>query len=283
MDLKVKVELPQNASTYRVMVNGAEIAVLDYSPLGVRADSAPTVQMVHGFTGSKEDFSLVGPLIAAAGFRVVAYDHRGNHQSSHTPGHYDLAQLAEDVVGINAALGIERPHLLGHSFGGVVTQAAVLAHPDAFASLTLFCSGPGLPLSAGGWVTDMHHFLQGKTMFDAWKFLVENQDHGINYSPDPDIESLRASRWIESDSEAIVEAASILITAADYTDQLAQLEMPMHVVYGEFDDAWALSEQNRLAEVVGGVVSVIPNAGHCPNEERPEETAECLLDYWKAL
>ena len=275
------MDLPPNARTYAVHVNGADLAILDYAPSMGDVDGADVVHLVHGYTGSKEDFSLIGPLLAAAGFRVIAHDHRGNNQSAHTPGHYDLEQLADDVVGIQEALGINRTHLLGHSFGGVVAQAAAIRHPQKVRSLTLFCSGPGAPMSADGWLMVMRDFLIPRTMREAWQFMIDNPDHGINYGPDPDISSMRTQRWINSDAEAIVAAANILRNANDVSAELAGHKV--HVVYGEFDDAWAIDEQIRLGTTVGGVVTVIPDAGHCPNEERPEAAAAALIEYWKSI
>ena len=281
MNLEPLVDLPSNARTYTVNVNGAELALLDYAPTVGDADEAPVVQLVHGFTGSKEDFALIGPLLADAGFRVIAHDHRGNNQSAHTPGHYDLAQLADDVVGIHDALGLKAVHLLGHSFGGVVAQATAVRHPLRLRSLTLMCSGPGMPVGADGWLMVMRDFLIPRTMREAWQYMIDNPEHGINYEPDPDISSLRTQRWINTDSEAIVTAANILRYADDVTAQLAGLRV--HVVYGEFDDAWAIDEQIRLGTTVGGVITMIPDAGHCPNEERPEATAAVLSGYWKSM
>ena len=126
MTLQPKVELPTYASAYTIDINGAQLALLDYAPVA----SHGTVHLVHGFTGSKEDFSALAPLIAEQGYRVIAHDHRGCHQSSHTPGAYSLAQLASDVIAVQRALGLRHVHLLGHSFGGIVARHAALL-PDA--------------------------------------------------------------------------------------------------------------------------------------------------------
>ena len=279
MTLTAKVSLPDYASTYRVPIAGAELAVIDYAPEG----ATQVVHLVHGFTGSKEDFAAIAPLIADAGFRVIAHDHRGCNQSSHTPGDYSLKRLAADVIELEAALGISGAHLLGHSFGGVVAREAAL-HPDStHRSLTLFCTGPAAPNSAGGWLSTMGDFLADKTMTEAWDYMDSHPDHNINFRTDGDPTSLYSSRWRESDSAAIIAQVEILHSVLDRTNELVERGIPVQVVYGQYDDAWPLAEQDRVAAAVGRPSMVIADAGHCPNEERPLETASALIEVWASL
>ena len=106
-----------------------------------------TALLVAGYTGSKEDFApLLAPL-AEAGYRVVALDQRGQYESPgpDDPAAYSVAELGQDVVAVARVLREESGeplHLLGHSFGGLVTRAAVLAEPALFTSFTLLGSGP---------------------------------------------------------------------------------------------------------------------------------------------
>ncbi len=100
--------------------------------------------LVHGYTGSKEDFAEIGPLLAAHGYRVVAFDNRGQHESahSHREDAYTIPSLAGDAIALADHFALERPHLLGHSFGELVAQRAVVMAPSRWTSLTLFCTGP---------------------------------------------------------------------------------------------------------------------------------------------
>ena len=61
------------------------------------------------------------------------------------PAAYSVAELAADVLAVARQLRAESAgplHLLGHSFGGLVARAAVLAEPGLFTSLTLLGCGP---------------------------------------------------------------------------------------------------------------------------------------------
>ena len=106
-----------------------------------------TVLLVPGFTGSKEDFAPLLRPLCAAGYRVVALDQRGQFESPgpDDPARYSVAELGGDLVAVARQLRAEGAtplHLVGHSFGGLVGRAAVLADPPAFSTLTLLGSGP---------------------------------------------------------------------------------------------------------------------------------------------
>ena len=143
-----------------------------------------TVLMVAGYTGSKEDFApLLAPL-ADAGYRVVAIDQRGQYESPgpDDPAAYSVAELGADVLEVARVLKEETGdplHLLGHSFGGLVTRAAVLAEPGLFTSFTLLGSGPAKlggrradlldhlgPLLDAGGVQLVHETLEQVAMTD---------------------------------------------------------------------------------------------------------------------
>jgi pimeloyl-ACP methyl ester carboxylesterase len=114
------------------------IAALQAGP----ADGTP-VLLVPGFTGSKEDFGPLFDPLAAAGLRPVAIDLPGQFESAgpDDPAAYSTDELGAWVRLVAAKLS-GRVHLVGHSFGGLVGRAAVLADPGAFASFVLMDSGP---------------------------------------------------------------------------------------------------------------------------------------------
>ncbi len=81
-------------------------------------------------------------------FRITLFDMRGHGRSSLETTGYHPADLAADLAGVCAALGIERPHVMAHSFGGVAALRWAVETPGALASLvvldTHFCLGRAL-------------------------------------------------------------------------------------------------------------------------------------------
>ena len=278
MAIQSFLPLADNASMHTVISDGVAISYVVWEPTEIRG----YVHLLHGFTGSKEDFWELGSLLSQYGWYTVAHDHRGQHQSQHAPAEtYTLAQLARDARAVQLAVTEEKFHVLGHSFGGLVAQQFALDFPEALASLTLFCSGPAAPHPSIGWLQIMHDFLQGKTLKDAWHLLDSKQYPEVNFTTDGDVSSLMTQRWWASDSHSVRAQAKILLTAQDRTDLLAQLSCPAHVVFGEFDDAWGNDVQIAMAQRIGADVTVIESAGHCPNEEKPQETALVLNALWE--
>src|SRR4051794_38081858 len=122
--------------TRRLATPDGPVAVLD-------AGDGPAVLLVPGYTGTKEDFAPLLPLLAAAGLRAVAMDLPGQYE---TPGPDDPAAYTPEALSrsmLAVAAQLDRPHLVGHSYGGVGSPAAVVAARDAVRSLVLMDSGPG--------------------------------------------------------------------------------------------------------------------------------------------
>src|SRR5262245_5965079 len=94
--------------------------------------------LVHGFTGSRDDFREHVPELARLG-RTLALDQRGHGGTTNSgrAADYTLDGLVADLAGAFDALGIARADLLGHSLGGMVALRFALAHPERLSSLVL--------------------------------------------------------------------------------------------------------------------------------------------------
>jgi pimeloyl-ACP methyl ester carboxylesterase len=257
-----------------VDIQGEKLAVEIYEPEVRIAD----VLLVHGFTGSKEDFNLIGPLLADAGFRVLTFDNRGQHESAHSKREdaYQVQSLARDVIALASSFGFEKPHLLGHSFGGLVSQQAVVDSPESFASLTIFCSGPHYIPNKPDLVATIE-IMKTMSMQDSWDRFKEETDKAL-----PRYE-LYKKRWTASDPRSTHTMALHLQNAQPLIEKLTATNLPFHVIYGENDDAWPLDMQDQMAQDLGAPLTVIADAGHCPNEDQPEDTARVLADFWSKL
>ena len=110
--------------------------------------AAPPLVLIHGFTGHRDDFIGVAPILAH-NRRVLIPDLRGHGDSESKPGAYDWSfkQLVQDIEGFLTALDIERCDLLGHSLGGMVALRCALSFPERFRSLALMCTAPESPKS----------------------------------------------------------------------------------------------------------------------------------------
>jgi proline iminopeptidase len=108
---------------------------------GAQMRERPTIIAMHGGPGADH----VGPKLGLGPLRDVAqlvvYDHRGHGRSDwRTPDEWTLDTWADDVVRLCDALGIERPIVLGNSFGGFVAQRYLARHPGHASKVILYAT-----------------------------------------------------------------------------------------------------------------------------------------------
>ncbi|WP_411102024.1 alpha/beta fold hydrolase [Streptomyces sp. cmx-4-9] len=246
-----------------------------------------TALLVPGFTGSKEDFIALLEPLAAAGYRVVAVDGRGQYES---PGPreeaaYALEELARDLLAQAAALGGGPVHLVGHSLGGLVSRAAVLRDPAPFASLTLLSSGPAAIEEAQQARTKLLVAALealGDDMPALWA-AMRAQDPPEAAGDSPELARFLRERWLATVPEQLMATSRALISEPDRVDELAAVELPKLVLSGTVDYAWPVPLMDDMARRLGAQRVVVPDAEHSPNAENPQVTAGALSAFWNSL
>ncbi len=95
--------------------------------------------IVHGGPGFDHSYFLPQMAELAADYRLVFYDQRVSGRSSADlePDEITLEEFIGDIEGLREFLGVERIHLMGHSFGGMLAMQYALRHPDRLHSLML--------------------------------------------------------------------------------------------------------------------------------------------------
>lgn len=94
--------------------------------------------------------------VLAGQFNFVLYDQRGMGRSGKPDGPYSMAQYADDASGLIDALGWQRAHIVGYSFGGMVAQELAIRFPDKITTLVLAATTPG---GGGGSSYPIHELL----------------------------------------------------------------------------------------------------------------------------
>lgn len=241
------------------------------------------VLAVPGFTGSKEDFTHFLPLLTREGFSVLAYSQRGQADSAAPRGrrNYRLADFAGDTLSVARAWGEAGTplHLLGHSFGGVVSRAAVIEDPALFRTLTLFSSGPrAIPdIVSPALLAALPHGHIGHQLLRR----TIHPDMPTTPQADPRLEMLRQRVEATSDDN-LVGIARILTTYADTTADLAATGVPVHLVHGAEDPVWPREWYGPETEELHALHTVIPHAQHSAQLENPPALAAALVDFWDA-
>ncbi|MEU7401754.1 alpha/beta hydrolase [Streptomyces sp. NPDC044948] len=277
---------PPDARAYRLRTARGEFAVVD-SPVADGAAPRGVVVMLPGFTGSKEDFTLLHRPLGARGYRTVAVDGRGQYESDgpeHDEAVYARPELARDVLAQVAALGT-RVHLVGHSLGGQIARAAVLLDQAPFVSLTLMSSGPArISESQRQRVKLLRDGLDTMTMAQVWEVMQTMGPPEEGGAPAPahgpaDPERLR-ERWLGTRPAQLLATGRQLCTEPDRVAELAALALPCHVLSGTYDDTWPVPLLDEMALRLDARRTVVTGAEHSPNTDRPLPTARALADFW---
>jgi pimeloyl-ACP methyl ester carboxylesterase len=292
MSRPTALDIPENVSARRLETTRGAFAVLDAAPAPEAARRGLAL-LVPGFTGSKEDFLDLLPPLTAAGFRAVAVDGRGQHESDGPRDEkaYAQAELAADVLAQTVALtqeyGPGPVHVMGHSLGAHIVRAAVLsADPVPYASLTVMSSGPAAVTAQQQVRTQLLiDFLPTSDMETAWQAMramdaVNDPEHGADDAEPGWLTDFLHRRWMNTAPEQLIATARQLMTEPDRVGQLSAVPLPKLVLSGEADYAWPVPSMDEMAVRLGARRVVVKGAEHSPNAERPAETAAALIAFW---
>ena len=281
------VDLPTGATVERWPVRGSERSVMH---LGLEAATHWAV-LVPGFTGSKEDFIAMLPVLADAGVGVLAFDQLGQYQSagSDDPADYDVDLLAADLIEIVSEATRRRgrpggPHLVGHSFGGLVAQAAVATGGLRPASLTLLCTGPGaLPEERWEGLPSLVEALDEHDLATIWRIMKEMEEAEDLVPPPAPVVAFLEDRWHANHPVQLRQVAQHLMREPDRTSDLATIVaagLPTTVMWGEHDDAWPVAMQQAMADRLGANAVELPGLGHSPNAQDAPAAVRALVGAW---
>ncbi|AQA03165.1 alpha/beta hydrolase [Mycobacterium sp. MS1601] len=206
-----------------VQANGIRHSVLLYN------ESADVdLYLVPGITSPAVTADFIAVELAAVGYRVAVPDVRGRGGSDVAgPGGYTLADYAADAEGVIAALGLNRPALVGHSMGARIVAALSLRCPD-FAPVVLVdppLSGPGrepYPTTRQQFLTQLHEAQRGTDVDAVRRFYPGWPERELQ---------IRVEHLASCDETAVVETHEGFETE-DFHEIFAKLSAPTLLVRG---------------------------------------------------
>jgi pimeloyl-ACP methyl ester carboxylesterase len=236
-------------------------------------DDGDPLVLMHGYTGDVSDWRFQITEFSAT-HRVLVLDHRG-HGRSQAPADrslYSIEQMADDAEALIAHVGFDRYHLVGHSMGGAIAQEIALRSVARLLSLTLHDTG-------------FHFDPERNEGLVKWnrarnKIAEEQGMAALAAMPSPfktpphmpaGREAETRERMARMSVDGFIGAGDGLNSWRGTKDRLDQITTPTLVIYGELDAPVLVKSGERLAATIAGAVRVIvPEAAHCPQEERPE-------------
>ena len=240
-----------------------------------RAGTGPTVVCLHGFCQSSEYWAPTLERLAAQGVHALAPDLPGFARSVSEPGPYTMRAMADAVVRLLDARGIERVRVVGGSMGGVVAQQLVLRHPQRVERLLLVATGAVMADPAAG-VAKADAMAVAPWNEAAVAPIVDGFFH--RRPDDARIAQLRAIA-LSASHRAAVEAARSN-AQNDTLQLLGDIRVPTLIVQGQHDRARTPEHGALMRErITGAELAVIEDAGHTPQLEQPQAFHDIALPF----
>ena len=173
--------------------NGLNMHVLE---AGFETPDRPCVMLLHGFPELAYSWRKVMPILAQAGYYVVAPDQRGYGETLGWEADYDadmhafgMLNLVRDVLGLVWALDIARvATIVGHDFGSPVAGYCALLRPDVFCSVVMmsapFAGPPNVPSNSSTLIHDQLATLQRPRKHYQWYYSTPDANPNMWRSPD---------------------------------------------------------------------------------------------------
>jgi len=174
-------------------------------------------------------------------------------------------------------------HVLGHSFGGLVARAAVIAEPELFASIVLLSSGPaGLGGARRAQIEMLEPVLAtaGLAAVYAGIQAVNRAEPGY-VEPPPELADFYERRFLTSSAAGLQGMGVAVRDEPDRVAELAATGVRSLVTCGEDDDAWPPDLQRAMAARLGAPFVLIPDAAHSAATENPTALTAELVSFWR--
>jgi len=274
----------------------------------IEEGAGPLVLCLHGFPDDASSFRHLMPVLAAAGFRVVAPYMRGYAPTSTaTDRRYDGMALGEDVVALLDALGAERAIVVGHDWGAAAAYFGSLLAPQRLTKLVGMAVPYG-PQFFRALVASPAQIRRSWYMFFFQHGLAEEALSRDDFALVDRLVAEWSPGWRPTAEEraarnACLGAPGTLEAALGYYRQTmgpvfadpsiveasaqafsVPLPMPALMIHGADDGCIGAELVPPMREYfpAGLRIEIVPGAGHFVHRERPDVVSRLVLDFLRA-
>jgi pimeloyl-ACP methyl ester carboxylesterase len=237
-----------------------------------RVGTSPTaVVLLHGYVGD-------GPATwrhqldgLADSYTVVAWDAPGAGGSADPPESLGMAGYADCLAGFITVLGLDRPHVVGLSFGGALAIVLAARHLGIARSLVVVSGYAGW---AGSLPPDVveQRLAQAITLSTLTPTEFVDTLLPTMFATDPDPDTVERFAATMGAFHPLGFRAMARASAEDLRDALPHVDLPTLLVCGDQDVRAPLPVAEHLhASITGSALVVLPGVGHVCNLEAPQQ------------
>jgi proline iminopeptidase len=233
---------------------------------------------------------------------VIRYDQLGGGRSGpmSDTAQMTIAHFVRELDSLRAALGYDRVHLLGHSWGTILGFEYYRAHPQYVASLTLASAALDIPT----WERNTRRLVG--TLSDSAQRAIEVREAEQKFDA-PDYQQALEEfygkyvwrRPVEADLDSTIRMANMQIynymqgpseftitgtlKTYDVTSLLKTIRVPTLYTVGEFDEADPPTIRRFASLTAGATVEVIPGAAHITTWDNPEAMLRVVRRFLRTV
>lgn len=256
---------------------------------------------LHGGPGVPHDYLEPLEAVAGKGRRVIFYDQLGcgNSDQPHDPSLWTVDLFVEELGVVRRALGLDRVHILGQSWGGMLAMQYALTRPAGLAGLTL----AGSPASMLQWVAEanrlraelppdvqqtlLRHEQAGTTDDPAYAdaMMVYYRRHVCRLDPWPDCLNRTIEKLIRNPEvyNTMNGPSEFHVTGNykdwDIIDRLGEIMAPTLVTSGRYDEATPAIAETVHQGIKGSKWVLFEQSGHNAHIEEPERYLSVLDEF----
>ena len=253
---------------------------------------APTIAFLHGVTINSDTWVKQFESLPDLGVRTIAIDSRGQGESSTGTSGFSIANLARDLRDALEALDLHDIILVGHSQGGVATQAYAIEYPDELhervRGIVLVSSLPKAGVTQIGWIRALLRGISERT--PSFGTLMGGENFGfaltrVGFGRAPKASHVELTRRMLADCpDDTTRGALTALVGFDLTSGLPSIDVPTIVVQGTADVLTPPADGRRIAKLIPGArLVMVRGAGHMIMLEESEQLEELLVDFAREL
>lgn len=255
--------------------------------------------ILHGGPGAPHDYMENLEALADAGRQVIFYDQLGcgNSDQPSDPDMWTVNIFVEELGVVRQALGLDRLHILGQSWGGMLAMEYALTQPTGVQSLIIADSPSSMPL----WIAeanrlreqlpaDVQHTLllheaAGTTDDTAYQeaMSVFYKRHVCRLDPYPEFVDRAFARIGKEVYETMNGPSEFHVIGKlkdwDITPRLGEIYQPTLLLSGRYDEATPHIMEVVHSGIAGSEWVIFEESSHMPHVEEPELYRDIVNDF----
>lgn len=287
-----------NTDERRVEVTGGSVWSARMGP----REGTP-VLLLHGGPGAACDYLLPLAERLAEHRPVVVYDQLGCGRSDHPddPSLWTIERAVQELDQVRAALGLDRCHLFGQSWGGWLSIEYMVGHPAGIELLVLASTSASIPEFTAGArglieaLPEPHRTvlidLGARGEYDHPDYQAAVQEfyrrHLCRLDPWPDA-MMRSSEQMEGNQVYLTMNGPTEFDVIgrlrdwDRTADLHRIQVPTLVTCGRYDEIVPSCSETITRGIAGAQMHVFEQSAHCAHLEEPESYAALVEGFLAA-